>query len=69
MPKTRHDFCQRSCFMIVLALVGFFVILFLALCSPVPRQLELHQQLVPIEPVGPTETSADSPLRGHQTRQ
>lgn len=60
MRKTRHDPFRISCFLIVLALVGFFVILFLALRCPVFRQPELHQQLVQIEPVSPAEGNADA---------
>lgn len=60
MLKTRHDSVLISCFLIVLALAGFFVVFFLALRSPTPFQPELHQQLVQIEPVGPTESGADT---------
>lgn len=60
MLKTRHASFLISCFLIILALAGFFVILFLALRSPLPFQPKLHQQLVQIEPVGPTESGADA---------
>lgn len=60
MLKTRHNSFLISCFLIVLALVGFFVILFLALRSPASFQPELHQQFVQLEPMGPTEEGADT---------
>ena len=59
MPKVRRDSFLISCFLIVLALAGFWVILFLALRSPTPLQPELHEQFVQIEPVGPAEDGAD----------
>lgn len=58
MPKTHHDFFLISCFLSILALAGFFVILFLALRSPMSSQPELNQYLVQIEAAGPTEDGA-----------
>lgn len=58
MPKIRHDSFLISCFLSVLAFAGFFVILFLALRSPVSYQPELHRQFVQIEPVEPTADGA-----------
>ncbi len=58
MPKLRHHSFLISCFLIILALAGFLVILFLALRSPMSFQPELHQQPVQIEPAGPTEDGA-----------
>lgn len=58
MPKTRHDSFLMSCFLIILALAGFFIILFLSLRSPTSGQLELNQYLVQIEAAGPTEDGA-----------
>ena len=60
MPKIRHDSFFISCFLIILALAGFFIIFFLALRAPVYYQPELHQELVQIEPVGPTEDGDDA---------
>lgn len=60
MPKIRRDSFLISCFLTVLALACFFVILVLALRSPMSFQPELHQQLVQIEPVGPAGDGADT---------
>lgn len=60
MQKTRHDSLLISWFLGILALAGFFVILFLALRSPISAQPDLRQQLVQIEPVGPTEDGANT---------
>ena len=60
MTKIRRDSFLISCFLIVLALTGFLIILFLVLRSPTSLQPELHQQFVQIEPIGPTEDGADT---------
>lgn len=60
MPKTRHNFFLISCFLSILALAGFFVVLFLALRSPIFSQPELHQQMVQIEPVDQSKDGADT---------
>ncbi|MGI5963035.1 MAG: diguanylate cyclase domain-containing protein [Lawsonibacter sp.] len=58
MPKTRHGFLLVSWFLSILALAGFFVILLLALRSPISFQPELLQQLVQINPIGLAEDGA-----------
>lgn len=59
MSKIRHNSFPTSCFLGILALAGFFVVAFLALRSPLSCQPKLHQQLIQIEPAGPTEDGAD----------
>lgn len=65
MPKMRSNFFLIfRCFLIGLTLAGFFVILFLALRTPVPCQPQPRQQLVQLEPVGPAEDGADTIYQG-----
>lgn len=65
MPKTRHTSFLISCLLLVLALAGFWVILFLAVFPLPSLHSELQLQLVRLGPVGPAEERADTIIRRH----
>ena len=60
MSKTRRYSPLISCFFIILALMGFFVLLFLALRTPTDSQPQLHRQLGQLEPAGTAQEGTDT---------